>query len=238
MALLSGCLSKGAVIVWDGGGMDANWTTANNWSNNAAWNSSNDASFASSFASGTAINLNGSKTVNSLIITTASDFSLNHDTLTLTSGDLTRTAATGTTTLNNAVTLGNSATWNITGSLISNGIISGAESLTKTGSGTLTLTAANTYTGDTTLSDGILNLRNSAALGNSSGNTVVNDGGELQLQDGISVSSGETLSLTGIGSGGADGAALRNISGDNTWPATSPCKTTPARFASVQTPEI
>ena len=217
MALLSGCLSKGAVIVWDGGGMDANWTTANNWSNNAAWNSSNDASFASSFASGTAINLNGSKTVNSLIITTASDFSLNHDTLTLTSGDLTRTAATGTTTLNNAVTLGNSATWNITGSLISNGIISGAESLTKTGSGTLTLTAANTYTGDTTLSDGILNLRNSAALGNSSGNTVVNDGGELQLQDGISVSSGETLSLTGIGSGGADGAALRNISGDNTW---------------------
>jgi autotransporter-associated beta strand protein len=220
LILLAGGVSQAATVVWDGGGIDANWTTANNWSTNAVWNSSDSASFGSGFVSGTVINLNGSKTVASLIISTTTDFSLNNNTLTLTSGDITRTAATGTTTLNSAVALGNSAIWNIAGNLVAHGIISGSQSLTKTGSGTLTLTAANIYTGDTTISDGILNLRNSAALGNSSGNAVVNDGGELQLQGGISVSSGETLSLTGIGAGGVGSAALRNISGNNTWAGT------------------
>lgn len=220
LTLLAAGVSQAAVVVWDGGGTDANWTTADNWSNNATWNSSNDASFASAFTSGTVINLNGSKTVASLMITTTTDFSLNNDTLTLASGDLTRSAATGTTTLNSAVVLGNTAVWSITGNLVANGIISGSRSLTKTGSGILTLTAANTYTGDTTISDGILNLRNSAALGNSSGDTIVNDGGELQLQGGISVSSSETLSLAGTGAGGVGSAALRNISGDNTWAGT------------------
>ncbi len=217
LTLLAGGISGGATVVWDGGGSDANWTTVNNWSNNATWNSSNDALFASGFASGTAISLNGSRTVDTLLISSATDFSLNNNTLTLSSGDITRSAATGTTTLNCGIILGNSAVWSIVGNLVANGIISGAENLTKTGSGILTLTAANTYSGTTTISDGVLNIRHSAALGNSSGDTIINDGGELQLQGGIAVASGESLSITGIGAGGPGSAALRNISGNNTW---------------------
>jgi autotransporter-associated beta strand protein len=50
-------------------------------------------------------------------------------------------------------------------SVIANGI--GNSTLTKAGSGTLTLAGANTYTGETTISGGILNLTNSLALQNS-----------------------------------------------------------------------
>ena len=40
-------------------------------------------------------------------------------------------------------------------------------------SGTTTLTAANTYTGETTISAGMLNITNSSALGSTAGGTTV-----------------------------------------------------------------
>lgn len=206
-----------AVVTWDGGGSDVNWSTANNWSTNASWLAVDDASFASSFVSGTAISLNGDQTVNSLLVSSVVDFSINNNSLALTSGRITRTAASGTTTLNSTLFLGNNAVWDISGTLIANGIISGARTLTKTGAGTLVLSNANTYTGDTTIVGGVLNIRNSAALGASTGNTIVNGGSELQLQGGISTSSNETLSLFGTGTGATGSAALRNISGNNLW---------------------
>ena len=64
--------------------------------------------------------------------------------------------------------------------------------MTKLGSGTLTLTAANTYTGTTKVSGGELVLNNAAAL--ASGSEVVLDGGTLDL-NGYSV----TNDLNGTG---------------------------------------
>ena len=52
------------------------------------------------------------------------------------------------------------------------GIISGAGSLKKAGSGTLTLSATNTYTGDTTISEGTLTV--SGALADTT--DVINSG--------------------------------------------------------------
>ncbi len=58
-----------------------------------------------------------------------------------------------------------------------NGIISGATgSLTKQGSGALTLDAANTYGGGTTIAAGTLTLGNTSALGSTSGALKLNGG--------------------------------------------------------------
>ncbi|WP_168355893.1 autotransporter-associated beta strand repeat-containing protein [Sphingomonas gei] len=98
---------------------------------------------------------------------------------------------------------------------VANIITGGASgSLNQLGSGTTILTGANTYTGTTSVSAGILNIRNGGALGSSSGGTTVFTGGALELQGGITIA-GETLILYGTGAG--NGGALRNVSGNNAW---------------------
>ncbi|MEY4939159.1 MAG: hypothetical protein RIQ93_894, partial [Verrucomicrobiota bacterium] len=90
----------------------------------------------------------------------------------------------------------------------------GAGTLTKDGAGTLTLTGANTYTGATTVSAGVLNIRNATALGTTANGTSVTSGAALQIQGGITVGD-EALTLNGTGI--ASDGALRNISGTNTY---------------------
>jgi autotransporter-associated beta strand protein len=86
--------------------------------------------------------------------------------------------------------------------------------LTKLGTGSLTLAGANTYSGATTISSGVLNIRNSAGLGTTANGTTVADLAALELQNGISVGA-EALTLNGTGV--SSGGALRNISGNNTY---------------------
>src|SRR4051794_8097428 len=128
-ALAFQACSSASTFTWTGSGTalaSAAWdySSAGAFTN---WNpalvlpsSSDDVVFGSGFASGNP-NLNGSRTVRSLTIDTASGVSLagasSSDGLTLTSGGLTRTAASsGTQTINVSVTPGASALWNIGGS--------------------------------------------------------------------------------------------------------------------------
>ena len=110
----------------------------------------------------------------------------------------------------------------------------GNGALTKTGNGTMTLaTANNNYTGNTTVSDGILNVqvgtenvsgahRSSLGMGDSDGSsgadTIVGSGGTLQLEGTIAITH-EHLVLNGTGFDPGTGAlgALNNKSGNNTW---------------------
>ncbi len=96
--------------------------------------------------------------------------------------------------------------------VISNG--AGATTLTKTGPGTQILSGANTYTGTTTVSAGVLNIQNASALGTTAGSATVSAGAALQVQGNIAVGA-EALTLNG--SGIASDGALRNISGNNSW---------------------
>ncbi|GAA5132733.1 hypothetical protein GCM10023213_01310 [Prosthecobacter algae] len=84
------------------------------------------------------------------------------------------------------------------------GIISGPGGLTKlatgsvNGSGTLALTGANTYAGETVVTSGTLLISHNQALGSTAGGTQVASAGILRLNEGITVT-GETLTLNGPG---------------------------------------
>jgi len=128
-------------------------------------------------------------------------------------------------TLKNTVTSGTAATLDINvadgatksygdGTTQNSGVIAGAIALTKSGLGTQVLGDANTYSGATTISNGVLNIRNSAGLGATNAGTTVANLAALELQNGISVGA-EALTLNGTGV--SSGGALRNISGNNTY---------------------
>jgi autotransporter-associated beta strand protein len=85
--------------------------------------------------------------------------------------------------------------------------------LTKTGYGTLSLTASNAYDGVTVISQGSLNISHASALGSTAGGTIVSDiGARLQLSGNITLAEPLTLNRSGI----ANSGALRGISGVNT----------------------
>jgi fibronectin-binding autotransporter adhesin len=148
---------------------------------------------------GITVNLNGnSQTIGGLRSFTGSGSLSANGTRTVTSA----TAAT--------LTIDNSSGT----SYLYDGVISGNLSLTKSGSATQTLTRNNTYTGETTVNAGVLNIRANDALGTTTGGTSVASGASLQLQGDITVGA-EALSLSG--SGVSDLGALRNISGNNTY---------------------
>jgi autotransporter-associated beta strand protein len=115
-----------------------------------------------------------------------------------------------TGTISNAGTLKYSSS---TDQILS-GVISSTGSLIKdtSTSSLLNLSGANTYTGSTTISAGVLKASNAAALGATSTGTTVANGAALEITTSIN-----TEPLTLNGSGISNGGALRNISGDNSY---------------------
>ncbi|MDY0167389.1 MAG: autotransporter-associated beta strand repeat-containing protein [Thermoguttaceae bacterium] len=82
----------------------------------------------------------------------------------------------------------------------------GGGGLTKQGSGVLTLSGENTYTGVTTVSQGTLKLGNHSALGTTAGKTVVESGATLDIagfKAGTGTPGGEWIEVSGVGVGGA-----------------------------------
>jgi fibronectin-binding autotransporter adhesin len=83
-------------------------------------------------------------------------------------------------------------------------IISGTGTIEKLGAGILTLSGANTYTGLSTVTQGVLKLGSTTALGTSAGSTLITTGAAIDL-NGQAFSTLEPLTVngTGLSSGGA-----------------------------------
>ena len=226
LALLGSPQATGATRTWDGSA-DSNWSNTANWSGDTLPSANNDtASFAGTFGvGGTAISLNGNQNTGTLSISTTTDFSLNNNTLTLGTGDITRSATSGTTTINSGITIGNDATWNIEGNLIANGIIDDAgenRTLTKSGTGTLTLNNNNTFADGLTLSAGTLVLGHDNAAGSGTltltAGTIQATGGTRTIANNLSL--GGNLIYSGsenlIFTDGFDQSAARSYTVNNT----------------------
>jgi MYXO-CTERM domain-containing protein len=120
--------------------------------------------------------------------------------------------------------LTSSATINNSQPLVLSGAITevgGTFSLTKTGNGVLTLSGANVYTGDTTVSNGVLRLGHTQAAGPGSEPINLSStalGTAVQLTGGITVFNPLNTGATNQLFGGVDfGGALQNFSGNNTY---------------------
>ena len=96
----------------------------------------------------------------------------------------------------------------------------GSFGLIKVGPGHATLTKANTYTGLTNVNGGYLRIQNANALGTLSKGTIVANGAALEI-DGDPTAVGNSLTVNELlilnGDGPANGGALINVSGNNTY---------------------
>ncbi|MBI4663782.1 MAG: autotransporter-associated beta strand repeat-containing protein [Verrucomicrobia bacterium] len=199
---------RAAIVTWnaqsstsgpsDGSGT---WNQSNgnrvwwNGSSRVSWTDGNDAVFGSTTSGNYTIAIGANITVRSL--------TFNLSTYTIGSSSRTFTLSSGNAT----VAGGANATINQS--------ISGSSGLTKLGAGTLTLGGANAYSGATTVSAGVLDLRNNAALGTTSDAASVAGGAALQV-DGSGLIIAEPVSAL-VGSGISGGGALRNLANNNTW---------------------
>lgn len=103
--------------------------------------------------------------------------------------------------------------------LINNGSV-GPANIVKSGTGSLTLTGTNTYSGTTTINTGTLAVTNASALGADTTGTTINGGdvnGRLSVSGGLTIT--EPLTLGGRQGANFESAHVLNASGNNQFTA-------------------
>lgn len=78
----------------------------------------------------------------------------------------------------------------------------GARSITKSGTGALLLSAANTYTGNVNINAGTLRISNNTALGTGTKSVTVASGATLDIAGALDLGTGNTITVSGSGLGG------------------------------------
>ena len=201
---------------WSGSGSDNKWSTVNNWNFGLSPGPGDNISF-----SGTTQltnNLDASLSVSSLTFNSgAGSFDITNAASTLTlAGSLTNNSASAQTldvpvALSGAQTI-NAASGNVT---INYPVSDSGAGITLAGTGTLALSAANTYSGPTTISGGLLAITGSGSLGSGSYSAGITDNGALNYGS----SASQTLSgtISGTGSLTNSGSGKLTLNGTNTY---------------------
>jgi len=187
--------AQGLSQVWRDDGADNSWSTNEaslNWDYGAAWTNGNSAVFSGNggLSFGEAVDVSNDVVVAGLTFQTNGYVIADAD-------------ANGTLTLAGAPSVLSVA--NAGDAAVVSEVIAGA-GFQKTGAGRLQITAANTYTGVTTVSAGTLRLNaNTAAVLGASGagnHTVVEDGATLDVYSAYSGNVNEDFIIKGTGVGG------------------------------------
>jgi autotransporter-associated beta strand protein len=174
-----------APVVWDNSNATGVWSTAANWDTNVEPTAADEVTFPLGLA-GT---ITTTTTENALSLTFNDAYTLSGGTLALVSGNSISVANGVTATINNSLTI--------------------AGGLSKTGTGTLVLTALNTNPGGTVISAGKLRVSgNASALGAAGVVTTVNGGATLEVAGGYTLDRLITLMQGGTVAG--LGTAINN----------------------------
>jgi autotransporter-associated beta strand protein len=203
---LAGSESTVEPHIWTGGGANANWTTGGNWSDGAPPGASDVAIFRGTVGMGPAISIDAASSVAGIRFeasaTTAFTFS-GANALTIGSSGIEVESGSAAHTFDNDIVLGAGQTWDLAENLTVGGIISGSGNLTKAGTGRLTLSGNNTFTGNVQLNAGIIEIEHVNGLGNASGSMTVASGATLELNAGGNYAQPLTINGTGVGGNGA-----------------------------------
>jgi fibronectin-binding autotransporter adhesin len=174
---------------WSATTTPATWSDTGNWASGAvATGSGNTANFTNDIAADTTINITADQTIGSIIF---------GDSNTSTAGSW--TIANNGTATNNLIFAGTTPTITVnalgaTKTATISAIIEGTAGLTKSGSGTLVLSALNTFTGGFTINEGRVNfVLNNTASSLGAGNVTI--GGSTNT---VVDNSGNNASLTSV----------------------------------------
>lgn len=197
-----------STYVWNGAGADNNWNTAGNWGGTTP---DSDGTADLQFDGATRLTpvAQDDYSLDSITFNAgAGAFTLGGGTLTLGAGGLVQNSA-NTQTINNAVVLSAGQTWAVNaGALDLGGTLDGSGDLTKTGGGTLTFNAANTYTGATNVVEGTLTIGANGSI-NNGGNIAVGSA-TFNVLGSVALADGGALTVDGASAG----PALVSLSGD------------------------
>ena len=192
--------------------VDANglWGTASNWTGSTIANDlTSTASFTNNITADRSVSLDSDRTLNKVVFSdsdtsSAGSWILGNNAVAGNNLILSGTtgAATGTVPVIEVGTLGVGKTATISA------VIEGSHGFTKTGAGTLTLTAANTYTGEMTISNGTLQVGSTGAL--SSNGITVGSTGSLTIAAGGSATRTVANAIT-LNGGTLQGGVSDNV---------------------------
>src|SRR5881296_2105735 len=205
---LGGFVSPGLAqtFTWTGT-QNANWSVGNNWAGGVApaGTGAENLVFPAGAANLLTNNTTNNGSFNSVTIK-GTGYTLGNKAITLGAGGLADSSAAGSNTISLGITFAATRTVTVSNAattLTISGVITGAGGLTKSGSGTVTLSAANTYTGVTTINVGTIAIAADAGLGAAPGAPTAGKltfgGGTLRTTASFTVAANRGIALTGAG---------------------------------------